>query len=83
MSGLSDAQAAIAAQNAAIANLTANVNLIITDLQAAAGDPDASVESLSQAITNNTAALTAANSAIQGVITPAPAAAPAPGAPGT
>ena len=52
MSGLSDLQAAVA-------TLAAAVTAEIAALQAAAGDPDATVESLAQQINASSAALTA------------------------
>jgi hypothetical protein len=52
MSGLTDLQAAVTA-------LAAAVTAEISALQAAAGDPDATVESLAQQINASTAALTA------------------------
>lgn len=64
MSGLTDLQAAIAALTTAVANVAAI-------LSAAAGDPDATVESLAQQVNAQVAALNSATAAAAASTPPA------------
>jgi hypothetical protein len=79
MSGLTDLQAAVTAQNSVIASTTTLLSGLVSQLQAAlaSGDSDAAVESLAQELQANTATLAAAVSAnTPAAPAPAPASAP-------
>jgi peptidoglycan hydrolase CwlO-like protein len=67
MSGLSDAQAALAAQGTDITALLAEQNTFLTDIQnaVAAGDSDAAVEAIAQQISANNAQIESVTSALQ------------------